>query len=677
MSAIHRLSKLSENLAAAADGDGGLAPGASGGRDGYGGETAPEAARPFQWAEAINGNFNTAADWTGGRVPGASNDALLNAAGAAFAVSATTSETVRSLHTTANATLHVNGGTFSATTGTGLGVNAGLIVVGQGATFAAGGKLNNRGRIVLNGSDLDILSDTTLTGGGTVVLNRSGGPAGGSIDTGTTAALVNLNDTIRGDGYIGGPGLTLDNQAGGVIVSVGGGIYLDSKTNAFRNAGLIEVSTSSGLELSGKIDNSGSIIGGSNGDIFFGYSGSILSTVINTGVIRFSSTASITIEKTTFDDSGGGVLGPFADVKIDQGVVLGGHLTISAAGTMVAYGYDHIRTSTLTNFGAIRVEMFQDDEGILQVQGVVANDGSILIQSLPGAVVPEARLILGANTTFTGGGAIDLIYGGASSISSYSRATLTNVNNVIEGSGAVGSAEMTLVNQASGVIDAKYGVNYDHLDLSTGTNVITNAGVIEATRGYLSIGSPITNSGTLSVEGGAIIDSGSVVGSGSAVINSGMLSFGSAFNESVKFTGTSGLLKLAHAQAFTATITGLPTNGAASLDLTDITFTGGVTKASFVDNGHQSGGLLTVTDGVHIANINLLGDYVSATFVASSDGHGGTDVAAGASETATVSPAAFISAMAGLGAAAAGQMPRAEIWAAREPLLTSPRANIA
>ena len=33
---------------------------------------------------------------------------------------------------------------------------------------------------------------------------------------------------------------------------------------------------------------------------------------------------------------------------------------------------------------------------------------------------------------------------------------------------------------------------------------------------------------------------------------------------------------------------------------------------------------LTVTDGTHTANIALLGNYLASTFVASSDGHGGT-----------------------------------------------------
>jgi hypothetical protein len=34
--------------------------------------------------------------------------------------------------------------------------------------------------------------------------------------------------------------------------------------------------------------------------------------------------------------------------------------------------------------------------------------------------------------------------------------------------------------------------------------------------------------------------------------------------------------------------------------------------------------MLNVTDGIHTANIALLGNYMASTFVTSSDGHGGT-----------------------------------------------------
>jgi hypothetical protein len=38
------------------------------------------------------------------------------------------------------------------------------------------------------------------------------------------------------------------------------------------------------------------------------------------------------------------------------------------------------------------------------------------------------------------------------------------------------------------------------------------------------------------------------------------------------------------------------------------------------------GGTLSVTDGSHTVNVALLGNYLASTFVASSDGHGGTSI---------------------------------------------------
>jgi hypothetical protein len=43
-------------------------------------------------------------------------------------------------------------------------------------------------------------------------------------------------------------------------------------------------------------------------------------------------------------------------------------------------------------------------------------------------------------------------------------------------------------------------------------------------------------------------------------------------------------------------------------------------------NATSAGGTLHVTDGMHQANIALLGNYLASTFTTSSDGHGGTAV---------------------------------------------------
>jgi hypothetical protein len=64
-------------------------------------------------------------------------------------------------------------------------------------------------------------------------------------------------------------------------------------------------------------------------------------------------------------------------------------------------------------------------------------------------------------------------------------------------------------------------------------------------------------------------------------------------------------------------------SGSDRLDLADINF---ATIGTPTFNGTSTGGVLTVTDGSHTANIALIGDYLSSTWTLSSDGHGGTFV---------------------------------------------------
>ena len=82
-----------------------------------------------------------------------------------------------------------------------------------------------------------------------------------------------------------------------------------------------------------------------------------------------------------------------------------------------------------------------------------------------------------------------------------------------------------------------------------------------------------------------------------------------------------------------------PTAFSSMIDFADIDFSD-VQQPSF--SGDASGGMLTVTDGAHAANIALLGNYLASTFVASSDGHGGTSVvdppAASAIQNALLGP---------------------------------------
>jgi hypothetical protein len=193
----------------------------------------------IHWTSPVNADFGTAADWSGGKVPGAGDDALLDAAGSAFTVTSNLDETVGSLQTAANATLDIAGGTFTAETGTGGGVNAGRIIVGSGAALSFGGAIDNTGSIEL-----------------------------------VTSIGHNLQLNIAGP---------LINQAGGVIEASGGASGVVATTQPITNDGVLE-STGAGtlLEFDGAlITGSGQIFAGAGASVRLGNS-TVIGGVLNT-----------------------------------------------------------------------------------------------------------------------------------------------------------------------------------------------------------------------------------------------------------------------------------------------------------------------------------------------------------------------------------------------------------
>src|ERR1700730_5130093 len=107
----------------------------------------------------------------------------------------------------------------------------------------------------------------------------------------------------------------------------------------------------------------------------------------------------------------------------------------------------------------------------------------------------------------------------------------------------------------------------------------------------------------------------------------------STYSGQVSFTASTGTLELLNSSSFAGTVAGM--TGQDTIDFADID----PTKVHQpIYSGNASGGTVTVTDGAHTANIALLGDYMASSFVASSDGHGGTNVvdpsATGTSQTA-------------------------------------------
>jgi hypothetical protein len=105
---------------------------------------------------------------------------------------------------------------------------------------------------------------------------------------------------------------------------------------------------------------------------------------------------------------------------------------------------------------------------------------------------------------------------------------------------------------------------------------------------------------------------GDVSGNGAAIIDgSGTVDFGAASSANVVFgSGAAGTLKLEDSFHFSGTISGF--NGDDAIDLTDVTSATAV--IAYHENAQGTGGVLTVSDGTHAAQLSFLGQYSAANF---------------------------------------------------------------
>ena len=372
----------------------------------------------------------------------------------------------------------------------------------------------------------------------------------------------------------------------------------------------------------------------------------------NAGVILVGAGATLVCGGTVTNAAGGVIMaGDGALMRLEPGAHLrGGTLASAGSGTFVAKsayvgeaGGDLVVDARLKLVGACTLD------------GAIENDGVIL------QAAGSGQLALGA-VTLSGDGVFDMaLYGG---FEGDAETTLVLASGTIRGAASVSVGDLTI--GAAGLV-----VNDTAHDLGLSGASMVNDGTIESNgAGMVLIDSPLVNDGTLSVQAGVMEAITAITGDGVVTIGGGTASFFSTFDQAVTFTGA-GALDLGQSRMFSQTVTGFSTKGRTTLDLADIRF---VDAGEATFSGTASGGVLTVTDGAHTAHITLKGDYRGATFVASKDGSGGTDVVARKANAFAAPVDAFIAAMAGL-ASPGGQVVHADVAGlGREFLLAPSRA---
>ncbi len=617
----------------------------------------------IHWLNPISNSFTNASDWSGGVVPGAADDAIIDAVGASpYTVTVSAAATVNSLQTGAQATVSISHATFTAGEGTGEGANAGIILIGAGATFAASGTVDNTGLIKLGpGRGADALvaeGSLTLTGGGRVFMSDS---KRNRISGSKRDSFTNFDNTIFGSGTIGGAkyfGVT--NSAHGVVDATGA-VELDI-VSPIHNNGLLEATGKGGLHVSTQIQN------GSTGKVLANNSNVWLdSATVYGGILDTVGSGTINLRQGTL-----------------RGVTNDGNVTVSAYSTWldglvnhgtITAGVSGINTRFLgeTLSGGGHVAVFGAVLGVsLNVDNTITGSG--IVQAVNG----EPGLV---------NGALGVIEANASAALRLFSTTISNAglleSDGVGGSGAYLRLDATEVVNTGTILSASAVA-----PLTIQAKSLDNAGLISSTGlGGVALTEPVVNAGVLSVSGGGTMSvSGKVSGGGHALVDDATLIFSSTFSQDVTFTGSSGQLELALSETFAKTITGFSSTGATSFDLGDISF---VSPGEATFSGDKHGGVLTITDGVYTARIDLKGDYRHTPFVASSDGNHGTIIVAGAMPQAPALDAppsqapmtptvhAFVGAMAGFGVTAGQGVHTAEAWSRREPILISPRLALA
>jgi autotransporter passenger strand-loop-strand repeat protein len=160
--------------------------------------------------------------------------------------------------------------------------------------------------------------------------------------------------------------------------------------------------------------------------------------------------------------------------------------------------------------------------------------------------------------------------------------------------------------QIDGGRQAVYGLAVG-ATVSSGSQVVENGGEAD--------GTTVVTGGKETVLAGGFT-AGPTISGGTVEIARGAVTSGST----ISFAG-GGMLRLDQSTGFHGLVAGFAQPD--RLDLADIHF-GSATKLTFVEAGSNLSGMLSVTDGIHTAKIELLGQYSAANFHLSSDGTGGT-----------------------------------------------------
>jgi len=304
-----------------------------------------------------------------------------------------------------------------------------------------------------------------LSGGGTIVLSNASAAIVGF--PGVNGTLVNVNNTIQGQGGVGNGAIGIANH--GTIGATSGTLTVQPSSTGLINTGTMLAASGATLNLQA------------------GFSS-----------ITFTNTGG-TIEALT-----GGT------VVLNGATFIGGTLSTTGTGTFqTSPGGGNPILNGLTNAGNF---VIPGGAGVI-LEGTDTNTGSFQMQGSDLYVQGAATLQGAGNVTMT-----DSVFNLVGSVNGAATLTLAQT---ISGGGNVGDGNLTLVN--NGTVDATGTVN--HLIIAAAST--TNRNTLEATGGgTLELRKPIDNTaGTIeALNGSSVLLNGGTI-SGGTLASSGTGSF--------------------------------------------------------------------------------------------------------------------------------------------------------
>jgi hypothetical protein len=506
------------------------------------------------------------------------------------------------------------------------------------------------GIIVNNGAILAIDGTVTLSGKGYAFLN---GPQ--TLVEGVNGGkLVNLDNTIEGQGNLGGDTLTLVNDNLALIENTPQAqLLIHTGSNLFTNAGKVWGRQGLLTIADSQVANTGLIEAGNAG-----------------GQLTIQSRITQLLIGATVSLSGGGL------VVLDgaQAAIVG--QTSASALTNV----DN-RISGNGNLGGGMLTLVNETQGSISngLNNTLTIDTGSGAFTNAGSVSAAGGTVLISNSNLSNTGTMEAT--GAGDQLNIVAETVTNTGTIDAAHGAV-TLDHSTIDNAGGIIESisnGSSLVLNDATINGGTATIDIATAMDVVGGQSIIANAaLTNGGAITIADGATLSvagGGGLSGSEVTIMGAGALDVSGPVQEDIQFAAAAtGKLSLDGAYGLNGTIFGFRQGD--SIDVKNVLFAD--TSFSYAPNADNSGGTLDLH--VHDAlsgDRDLLfafsGQYTLASFVEQSDNNGGTLITAA---TGASPPAALLAQFAAGDSQQAGGSHDAAIIADPMASSTSPNTGL-